>query len=90
MFNDTRRGANMAITILRLPALLARKGIRRSTHYAEIAAGLWPPPVAIGPRARGLPDYECDTILEARIAGKSNDEIRELVRKLVAARKVSA
>jgi len=37
---------------------------------------LIPPPVSIGPRASGLPEHEIDVINAARIAGKSEEEIR--------------
>ena len=76
----------MAIRILRLPAVLTRKGISRSTHYQEIANGLWPPGVRLGARAKGWPDDECETVLAARKAGQSDDEIRAVVRSIVAAR----
>ncbi|MBI4290605.1 MAG: AlpA family phage regulatory protein [Betaproteobacteria bacterium] len=80
----------MAMTVLRLPSVLARKGDSRSKTYSEIAAGLWPPGVAIGRRARGWPEHECEAILRARIAGKSDSEIRELVKNLMAARTATA
>ena len=74
----------------RLKSLLARKGTSRSTHYAEIADGLWPPGIALGPRAKGWPRHENNAVLAARFAGKSNSEIRELVSQLVAARSTAA
>uniref|UniRef100_A0A2X0QVD7 Phage transcriptional regulator, AlpA n=1 Tax=Candidatus Nitrotoga fabula TaxID=2182327 RepID=A0A2X0QVD7_9PROT len=41
----------------------------------------------IGARATGTPDYEVDALIAARIAGKSDEEIRALVIRLEAARK---
>jgi len=38
--------------------------------------------VQIGQRAKGWPDYEVRAINTARVAGKSDDEIRELVKLL--------
>jgi len=45
--------------------------------------------VSLGGRAVGWPSDEIDTLNAARIAGKSDDEIRELVGKLEAARTVA-
>ena len=73
--------------ILRLPAVLQRRGKSRSAHYADVKAGLFVPPVKLGLRARGTPDDEVETLVAATIAEKSHDEIRALVAKLVAARK---
>lgn len=80
----------MLHTILRLPAVQEKTGDSRSTIYIRIANGLFPKPVKIGPRSRGWPDYEVDTINAARIAGKTDDEIRELVIQLESARKTVA
>ena len=80
----------MTHTILRLPAVLKRRGRSRSSHYADINAGLYVKPVQIGSRAVGTPEDEVDALNAARIAGKSDDEIRALVLKLEAARKAAA
>ena len=76
----------MAHTILRLPAVKAETGISRSTHYLRITQGLFTKPVSLGPRAVGWPSSEVEAINAARIAGKSDEEIRTLVLKLEAAR----
>jgi len=75
------------IKIARLPAILAASGYKRSTLYLRIQQGLWPKPVSLGARAVGWPTYECDALNAARIAGKSDGEIRQLVAELEAARK---
>ena len=79
----------MSHTILRLPAVLQRRGRSRSSHYADIKNGLYVKPVQIGSRAVGTPEVEVDALNAARIAGKSDDEIRALVLKLEAARKAA-
>lgn len=76
----------MVKRILRVPAVLAARGKSRSGHYADIAAGLYTPPVKIGPRGAGWPDNEVDALLAATVAGKSQDEIRALVKQLTAQR----
>ena len=85
-----RQTVNTHPTILRLPAVLKRRGRSRSSHYADIKAGLFVKPVLIGLRAIGTPDNEVDALNAARIAGKSDDEVRALVVKLEAARKNAA
>ncbi len=76
--------------ILRLPAVLIRRGRSRSSHYSDIQQGLFTPPVPIGLRAVGWPAYEVTTLNAARIAGKSEEEIRELVIQLKTTRKTMA
>ena len=80
----------MLQTILRLPNVKSESGYSRSTIYLRIAQGLWPKPVSLGPRSVGWPSSEVASINAARIAGKSDDEIRALVVKLEAARKAAA
>lgn len=80
----------MTNTILRLPAVLKERGRSRSAHYQDIQQGLFTKPVSIGLRAVGWPENEVLALNAARIAGKSNDEIRQLVFKLEAARKTLA
>lgn len=73
--------------ILRLKKVIAESGLSRSTIYARIAEGLWPKPVSLGGRIVGWPANEITKINAAHIAGKSNDEIRALVQRLLAGRK---
>lgn len=80
----------MVKRILRVPAVLAARGKSRSGHYADISAGLYTPPVKIGPRCAGWPDNEVEALQSATIAGKSPDEIRSLVRRLTADRVAGA
>ena len=74
-------------SILRLPVVMAERGRGHSSHYGDIQQGLFTPPVRIGLRAVGWPATEVAALNAARIAGKSDDEIRALVVKLVSARK---
>lgn len=80
----------MLQSILRLPAVKSESGYSRSTVYLRIAQGLWPKPVSLGARAVGWPASEIAAVNAARIAGKTDDEIRDLVAKLEAARKLAA
>ena len=80
----------MTHTILRLPAVKSESGYSRSTIYLRIAQGLWTKQVSLGPRCVGWPAHEVEALNAARVAGKSDEEIRALVVKLEAARKAAA
>jgi len=80
----------MTQAILRLPAVKAATGLSRSTLYLRIAHGVFTRPVSLGGRAVGWPANEVAALNAARIAGKPDSEIRELVAQLEAARKVAA
>lgn len=54
--------------------------------YGLIRVGLWTQPVKIGERSSGWPDDEVKAINAARIAGASDEQIRELVNQLHAKR----
>lgn len=80
----------MTNKILRLHAVLEQRGRSRSSHYTDIKTGFFVKPVLIGLRAVGWPSSEVALINAARIAGKSDQEIRALVAQLEAARKSAA
>jgi len=77
----------MKHTILRLPAAKSESGLSRSTIYLRISQRLWTKPVQISAQAVGWPSDEVAALNAACIAGKTDDEIRDLVAKLVAAHK---
>jgi prophage regulatory protein len=73
--------------ILRLPETKRVFGYRADASvYNAIRAGLFPTGVAIGQRAKGWPEHEVQAVAAARVAGKSDAEIRELVIRLHAKR----
>lgn len=76
----------MPQTILRLPSVMARCGYSRSTIYLRMTQGLWPKQVSLGARSVGWPEYEVDALNAARIAAKTDNDIRLLVTKLEAQR----
>lgn len=45
---------------LRLPAVEARTGLKRSTLYARIAAGTFPKPYKLGARASGWDEHQIE------------------------------
>ena len=80
----------MATAILRLPAVKSESGLSRSTLYLRISQGLWTKPVSLGGRAVGWPASEVAALNAARIAGKTNAEVRQLVARLVSERRTAA
>ena len=57
----------MAIIVLRLPVVLARTGLSRSSIYAKVAAGEFPEPINLGARAVGWLSDEVEAWLVARV-----------------------
>lgn len=61
-------GAASPQALLRLPAVIALVGLRRSTIYHMVQAGEFPAPVRLGPRCVGWPSSEVSAWIDARIA----------------------
>ncbi len=61
---------NTALTVLRLLAVKHRTGLSRSTIYAKVADGEFPPPIKLGEGARAVGWLEHEVIdwLEQQIA----------------------
>lgn len=73
--------------ILRIQGVKACTGHKSDESiYGAIRYGLFTKPVNIGARSVGWPDFEVDAINKARIAGQSDEQIRELVKRLHAKR----
>lgn len=72
----------MVSSLLRLPAVMSATGLSRSTLYLRIKQQLMTPPVKLGERCAAWPAHEIAAINNARIAGKPDDAIRELVADL--------
>ncbi len=71
------------IRIERKPEVLNRTGFSRSTLHTRINEGLFTPAINLGGRAVGWLEHEVTVILTAMVAGKTKDEIKELVNSLV-------
>jgi prophage regulatory protein len=72
----------MTTSILRLPQVKSHSGLARSTVYLRVSQGLFTKPIQLGGRSVGWPANEVDALNAARIAGKTDDEIRSLVARL--------
>ena len=71
------------VTLLRPKQAMERLGLPRTPFYDDVRNGLLPPLVKIGPRASAIPSNEVDAVISYRIAGKPNNEIKELVKRLI-------
>lgn len=60
----------MAQQVLRLPQVIERTGLGRSSIYAGVKTGSFPAPIPIGPRARGWLASEVDEFIAARVAAR--------------------
>ena len=58
-------------TIIRLPAVLARIGLSRSSIYAAISRDAFPAPIPLGSRSVGWLESDIDAWLESRINSRS-------------------
>lgn len=74
---------NHSSKIVRRPALLELLQISRSNLYKKIEDGLWPKPIQLGARAVAWLSTENEQVVAAMISGQSQDEIRELVKRLI-------
>ena len=77
----------MVTTILRLPEVKARTGLSRSTVYLRISQGTFPAPISLGGRSVGWPATEIEQLNTARVAGRTDGEIRDLVKKMESGRR---
>ncbi len=58
---------------LRLPEVMARTGLSRSTIYVRLDQGRFPSPVSLGGRAVGWIEAEIDEWMRNRIAESRNN-----------------
>ena len=77
-------------TFLRLKQVKAATGMSRSWIYEAIRRGDFVAGIPLAARAVGWPSDEVATLNTARIAGKTDEEIRVLVVQLEVARKGGA
>lgn len=75
------------MAIWRIETCKAEAGYRSNASiYNQIRDGLWTQPVKISERSSGWPDFEVKALCAARIAGHTEEQIRELVNRLHAKR----
>ena len=60
----------MSHSVLRLPTVMLRTGLSRSSIYRNIDAGTFPKPISLGPRTVGWLETEIDRWIERRIESR--------------------
>ena len=76
--------------LLRLGDVGAIFGLKKSALHARVAAGLLPAPIRLGTRTARYLSSEIESIMIAIVRGASDDELKALVKRLVAARSQGA
>ena len=76
--------------LLRRPEVVTLTARSRSSLQLDEKAGLFCPPIAIGFRAVAYIRHEVQAVIQARIEGRTPDEIKQLVSELVNQRKQAA
>ena len=83
-------GGSSMSQFFRFQKVMDVMAMSRSTVHLRVKQGLLTPPVKLGERCTVWPEHEISAINNARLAQKSNDEIRELVIRLKQERQTSA
>ena len=67
--------ASKQVRFLRLPEVLARTGLSRSTIYVRLDQGRFPRPVSLGGRAVGWIEAEVDKWIRQRIEASRGGDV---------------
>lgn len=70
----------------RVDGVCRRLAAKKSAAYKWVREGKLPPPIKLTPRFSIWPGAEIDAIVAAHAAGASDDDLRRIVRDLVAKR----
>ena len=73
MTSVIEKQTRVTVRFLRLPEVLARTGLSRSTIYVRLDQGRFPRPVSLGARAVGWIEAEVDEWIRERIAASRSD-----------------
>lgn len=73
--------------LIKLPDVLARLSMSRTTFYDKVKKGVIPPPISLGDRAVAWVEAEIDQTITALIAGKTKEEMKGMVKSLIHQRK---
>ena len=77
----------MPIFFVRLPELLEQLAVGKTTLYARIKQGTFPPPVKFGERVFAWPEHEVDTVVNAYMRSATKEDLQKLVAQLMIARR---
>lgn len=73
--------------LIRRPEVEQLTGYRRSSIYARIHQGIFPPPITIGARSVAWIADEIHQVTGALINGKTQDQLKTLVTELIQRRR---
>jgi prophage regulatory protein len=76
--------------VIRKSEIKALTGLSNTSYFEQINKGLTVPFFSIGARAVAVFEDEITIVITARAAGKSDDEIRQIVKALIRQRETSA
>ncbi|PAY01861.1 transcriptional regulator [Pseudoalteromonas sp. HM-SA03] len=74
--------------IIRRPEVLSKTGWSKSTLYNRLKEGLFPTPISLGARSVGFVESECDRVIQAMIAGYSEQQLKDMVQSIISSRSV--
>ncbi len=75
MTSMIERETRAPVRFLRLPEVLSRTGLSRSTIYVRLDQGRFPRPVSLGARAVGWLESEVDEWIRERIAASRDGAV---------------
>ena len=75
-----------SLNLIRMATQRKKTGLSHGGTYVQMGKGLLPSSIRIGEKQIAWIEYEIDEIVKARVRGESDDAIRDLVKKLEAAR----
>lgn len=77
----------MTDRLLRLPAVMDATGLGATSIYVRAQKGLFTKPIKLTRRSSAWPESEVSALNQAVIEGRSDADLRTLVKQLVAARR---
>lgn len=75
---------------IRIGEALRITGLPRSSFYAQVADGIMPSMLKIGPRAAAVPLHEIEAVQRLRLSGVDDAQVRALVSRLLSERNLAA
>lgn len=75
----------MPIFFVRLPELLEQLAVGKTTLYARIKQGTFPPPVKFGERVSAWLEHEVNTVVNAYMRSATKEDLQKLVAQLMIA-----
>ena len=76
----------MSVCLLKLDEVCRRSARKTTAVYQRVKDELFPPPIKLTARSSAWLESEVDAVNAAVVAGASDEELRTLVRELVARR----